>query len=94
MDFFGIITTWLNGLGNWIGDLFSNIDDLLSSIVGIIPRTIVFIRQLFMPLYEFINKVFPQGFTGFIFGNTIYAMLFYSVIGFIVALALKRGVVK
>ena len=94
MGFIDLIGDWLNGLGNWIGDLFGNIDDLLSSIVGFIPRSILFIRQLFTPLYNYINNVFPKGFTGTIFGNSVFALLFYTVIGFIVALAIRRGVTK
>ena len=95
LDWLGsVIGDWLNGLGNLIGDLTGNIPELLSSIVGIIPRSIVFIRSLFQPITTYINNVFPSGITGTIFGTSTITIIFTAVIGFIVAVGIRRAVVK
>ena len=82
------ITSIISDLGKWIADL--DIDDILSSIVGIIPRSIVFLRSLFMPLYRLIEGIFPS--PAQFMGVNGVAFLFFSVIGFIVALGFRRGV--
>ena len=87
-----VIGQWLDGLGNLIGDLIGDIDDVLSSIVGIIPRSIVFFRSLLTPVTQFIEKAFGGGFTAFFFGTSAITLLFLAVVGFIVALGLKRSV--
>lgn len=86
-----VIGQWLDGLGNLIGDLVGNVDDVLSSIVGIIPRSVIFIRSLLTPVTQFIEKAFGGGFTAFFFGTSAITILFLAVVGFIVALGLKRS---
>lgn len=80
------ITSWFSNiigdLGNWLSNL--DIGDILSGTVGIIPRSIIFFRTLMNPIYQFIGTYF-----GFIASG-----LFFSVIGFIIILAIRRGVFK
>lgn len=72
----------IGDLGNWLSNL--SIGDILSGTVGIIPRSIIFFRTLLNPIYSFIGSYF-----GFIASG-----LFFSVIGFICILAIRRGVFK
>lgn len=87
-----IFTGWLDGLWELIGKITGNIPEFLSSIVGLIPRGVIFIRSLFQPIYNFIDGVFGGGIFSTIFGTTVLAMTFFSCIGFLVALAFRRGV--
>lgn len=82
------IASIISDLGNFISDL--SVSDILSSIVGIIPRSIVFLRSLFMPLYRIIEGCFPS--VTDIMGVNTLAFLFFSCIGFIVMLGFRRGV--
>lgn len=84
-----IIGDWLDGLGNLIGDKVGDLSELLSSIVGLIPRGIVFIRSLLTPITTFIEEIFGSSFL--LFGTSA---IFLAVLGFIVALGIRRGVVK
>lgn len=84
-----LIGDWLDGLGNLIGDKFGDLSELLSSIVGLIPRGIVFIRSLLTPITTFIEQIFGSSFL--LFGTSA---IFLAVLGFIVALGIRRGVTK
>lgn len=88
----GLLNTigdWLDGFRNLIGDKVGNLSELLSSIIGLIPRGIVFIRSLLTPITSFIEEIFGSSFL--IFGTSA---IFLAVLGFIVALGIRRGVVK
>lgn len=85
-----LLSDWFSGLTKFIGDL--GIDDILSSIFGIIPRSIMFLRSLFMPIYKIIEGVFPSPMQ--FMGVNTTAFIFYALIGFIVMLGFRRGVTK
>lgn len=80
------ITSWfaniIGDLGEWLGKL--DIVDVLKGAASIIPRTIVFFRVLMSPIYSFIGSSF-----GF-----ITSAIFFSTIGFLIILGLRRGVNK
>ena len=80
----------VSGLGNFISSLSPS--QILSSIVGIVPRSIAFLRSLFLPLYRVIEGSFSS--FGDFMGANSYALLFFTCIGFIVMLGFKRGVTK
>lgn len=89
IDWIGnVFGDWLDGLLTWFGDL--GIDDLLSNIVGIVPRSITFLRSLFLPIYRIIEGAFPS-ITQFI-GVNGTAFCFFAVVGFIVMLGFRRAV--
>ena len=79
---------WLDGLLTWIGNL--GIDDILSSIFGIVPRSIMFLRSLFLPIYRIIEGAFPSVMQ--FMGVNSTAFCFYAVVGFIVMLGFRRAV--
>lgn len=94
MNILNLIGDWIAGLGSAIGDMFSNISELLSSIVGIIPRGIVFLRSLFSPIFLFVKGIQPTSLTGLLFGNTVLDLCFYALVGFLIALGIRRMVTK
>ena len=85
MDFNIIIEFFKNiigDLGNWLSNL--SIGDILSGTIGIIPRCIIFFRVLMTPIYNFVGNYF----------GLIASGLLFAVIGFLIVLAVRRGVFK
>lgn len=83
-----IFSDWLKGLIDFIGDL--GIDDIASALFGIVPRSIMFLRSLFLPIYRIIEGVFPS--ITDIIGVNGTAFCFFGVITFIVILGFRRAV--